>query len=150
MVWLESGRVPMPWSRTTVAFVSGHKPGTGYFNAAIGRLKRLGLVSWPAPYQIVLEQRGRELAIRPKAPLTMDALHACLLGRLNQVQTACMLPIIARAPEPIPKMMVAAIAQVKQAALLNALSQLRACGAILADGHHAVQLHPDLAPEALI
>lgn len=66
MVWLESGRIPMPWTKSVVAYSSFHLPRSGAFKGCISKLYMLHLVNYLRG-GIVLEHEGRELARVPSA-----------------------------------------------------------------------------------
>ena len=64
MVWLESGRIPMPWHRSLVAYSANHLPRSGGFKGYLAKLKALELVSY-RDGGLVLEHEGRRLAETP-------------------------------------------------------------------------------------
>ncbi len=79
MVWFETRRIPMPWSRTMIALPTGYKPLAGYFKEQVAILKEGGLISYPTKYHLALEHEGRLIAVPPKADLTLVEFHARVL-----------------------------------------------------------------------
>ncbi len=94
MVWLETGRVPMPWHRTLVAYSSDHLPRAGSFKSHVAMLRERELISYRGggiadpnePVGLVLEQLGRGLADAPVGPFTRTAYWEKLDGKLGPVE----------------------------------------------------------------
>ncbi len=61
MVWLEVGRIPMPWPRSLVAFAADHLPRAGAFKGYLAKMKALEFVSY-RDGGLVLEHEGRAIA----------------------------------------------------------------------------------------
>lgn len=83
MVWLESGRIPMPWHRSLVAYASGHLPRAGAFKGYVAKLKACELVSFPPGGGLVLEHEGRQLALQPNAPFARIDYWRLMDGHLG-------------------------------------------------------------------
>ena len=87
MVWLESGRIPMPWHRSLVAYASSHQPGGGAFRAGIAALREADLIGY-LDGRLVLEHGGRLLAEEPLADyrFTREAYWQRLSEKLPPTQ----------------------------------------------------------------
>jgi hypothetical protein len=85
MAWLESGRIPMPWPRSLVAYASDHLPLAGGFRAYVANLKGLGLISY-LDGRLVLEHDGRQLAVEDEDGFALVAYWARLEGKLGPVE----------------------------------------------------------------
>ena len=85
MVWLESGRIPMPWPRSLVAYASHHLPLAGGFKAYVAKLKGLALISYRGGC-LVLEHDGRQLAEEPAEAFGLESYWARLDGKLGPVE----------------------------------------------------------------
>jgi hypothetical protein len=85
MVWLESGRVPMPWHQSLVAYAALFRPRTGSLKRELAVLSERGLIT-QTPGGLVLEEGGRELAEAPAKPFTRTAYHARLDRKLDKVE----------------------------------------------------------------
>lgn len=87
MVWLESGRIPMPWPRSLVAFSADHLPRAGGFKGYVSELKKAELVSYK-DFGLVLEHEGRELARQPESTFTRGDYWSHLDERLAVTELA--------------------------------------------------------------
>jgi hypothetical protein len=97
MVWLESGRIPMPWHRTLVAYAARHLPRSGAFKGCVAQLRESGLVTYrgggiddpSGPTGLVLEHEGRELATQPSAEEAFSGIRYWLrlCDKLNPIET---------------------------------------------------------------
>ncbi len=94
MVWLETGRVPMPWHRTLVAYASGHLPRAGSFKGCVAMLHERELIGYRGggiadpngPVGLVLEHLGRGLAHAPVGIFTRQAYWEKIDGKLGPVE----------------------------------------------------------------
>jgi hypothetical protein len=94
MVWLETGRVPMPWHRTLVAYASDHLPRAGAFKSCVAMLHERELIGYrgggiadpDGPIGLVLEHLGRGLADAPVGPFTREAYWEKIDGKLGPVE----------------------------------------------------------------
>ena len=94
MVWLETGRVPMPWHRTLVAYASGHLPRGGAFRSCVAMLHERETVSYMGggignpngTVGLVLEHLGRGLADAPTVPFTREAYWQKIDAKLGPVE----------------------------------------------------------------
>lgn len=87
MVWLESGRIPMPWHRSLVAYASDHKPGCGAFRSGIAHLRRANLLGAQAG-RLVIEHGGRLVAEEPPEMFTRDRYWGRLYPKLTPIARA--------------------------------------------------------------
>ena len=87
MVWLESGRIPMPWTKSVVAYSSFHLPRSGAFKGCLSRLFHLHLVNYLRG-GIVLEHEGRELVRQPSAEQAFSGIGYWerLSGKLSPME----------------------------------------------------------------
>ncbi len=85
MVWLESGRIPMPWPRSLVAYASDHLPLAGGFKAYVANLKGLALICYRHG-ALVLEHEGRQLAEEPAEAFDLGSYWARVDGKLGPVE----------------------------------------------------------------
>jgi hypothetical protein len=85
MAWLESGRIPMPWPRSLVAYASDHLPLAGGFRAYVANLKGLGLICYRQGC-LVLEHEGRQLAQEDEDGFALQAYWDRVNGKLGPVE----------------------------------------------------------------
>jgi hypothetical protein len=86
MRWLESGRIPMPWQRSLVAYSANHLPRSGSFRALAYELQKAEMISYPSPGHLALEHDGRELTEEPVEPFTRAAYWDRLEGHLGPME----------------------------------------------------------------
>ncbi len=98
MVWLESGRIPMPWTKSVVAYSAFHLPRSGAFKGCLAQLHERGLVTYRGggiddPHGqtgLVLEHEGRELAESPVILFSGIAYWTRLCEKLSSMEmTIC-------------------------------------------------------------
>lgn len=82
MVWLESGRIPMPWHRSLVAYASEHQPRGGAFRSGVAALRKANLVGCQDG-RLVIEHGGRLLAEEPGEQFSHAAYRERLCNKLT-------------------------------------------------------------------
>lgn len=138
MVWLETKRIPMPWSRTLVAIASDMKPRAGYFKGKLAGLKASGLVSYPVEYHLCLEHRGRQLGVEPGFELTLETLHDKAKHLWSYKEHVVLARLFDAYPESVARGEIDA-PLLGSAEKANALAKLRAAGLVsLSDPQRAV------------
>jgi hypothetical protein len=102
IAWLEGIGVTEP-EQTAVAFLAGYAYGAGSFNNPKGRLRARGFVDYLPQNRIRLTDAGRPYANHPDAPLTAEAMHEHVLGRLPGPEQRVLRPLLDAYPNRVAK-----------------------------------------------
>lgn len=150
MAWLESRRVPMPWSRVIVAYLSGYRPRAGFFKRHIGVLKRFGFVSFPAPFHLALEHEGRRVAQAPSKELTLSVLHDRILETLTRQTRLVMILLMSHYPNRVERELLGRVTLMDPAELANAIASLRCTGLAILPDRQTIVADPIIYPKELL
>ena len=102
LAWLESVGIGRA-NKVQVALLADHSPTSGgYFNN-LGRLRTLGLISYPSPSILALTDSGRAAAKQGDIPTTSEELHDQLFRKLSGSQNAILRILIAAYPDDMAK-----------------------------------------------
>jgi uncharacterized protein len=145
IAWLEIVGITNP-QKAAVAFIAGYRPGGGAFNNPLGRLRSAGRVR-----DLSLTDEGRQLARRPEAAPSIEALHQMVIDRLDGPEQRILRPLLESYPEPLTKEDLAEASGYAQGggAFNNPLGRLRTLGLIDYPSRGLVVAMPVLFPETL-
>lgn len=149
MAWLETKRIPMPWPRHLISYAAEMRPTGGYFKTAAARLVRLGMISLPGGRTLVLEHDGRMLTEATEAELTMEALHARAMRRLEWRQKRIAEIVLPAYPLPVARSQLSQATGLKMDSVTNAIARLRSSGVIDTPTRATVVASEDMCPEQL-
>ncbi len=151
MMWLESGRIPMPWHRTLIAYASRQTPKSGAFQSACAELSEAGMISY-RDRGLVLEQPGRERFAYPLEPsFTIGEYWTRMEPRLGPIESRICFWFLGNAlASPIfrPDLARAIEQDVDAPDFQQAIASLRDVGLIELDGDH-VQHTQQLRPRSI-
>lgn len=133
LAWFEGIGVQSP-SLDAVAFLADYSGGTnGAFNNARGRLRALGLVTYPSPGITALTDAGRQKAPSVDIPKTPAGLQAAVMAKLDGPEQRVLRPLINEYPSEIDGDTLAKAANYsdeKNGAFNNARGRLRTLGLV--------------------
>ena len=128
---LESIGVEQPHKTVVAVFAEVSPKSGGYFNN-LGRLRSMGLVTYPQGSIITLSEEGRALAVPHDPPGSVSELHEAWFRRVPMPQAALLRELVAIHPEDIDKDELAERVGVSPSSggYFNNLGRLRSLGAI--------------------
>jgi len=93
LAWLASIGLTRP-KVEAVAFLAGYSPRGGYFNNTKGAMRTKGWVDYTRDGGIFLTDAGRVIAPRIERPMTIEEMHAAVLGICNKAQGQLLKPLL--------------------------------------------------------
>lgn len=100
LTWFEGIGIAQP-STTAVAFMSKYSGENGAFNNVRGKLRTMGLVTYPTPGTMALTDEGRANAPASDVPPTGEGLRNAVLSVLDGPQKRVLEPLIQAYPNDL-------------------------------------------------